>query len=156
MGNKVIKKLPVFLILLFFVVLMYGDGAVFAQNLNSHHQVIELNVDNRPYPKAIPYENTWIDRNGHFAGSFAILYSAEVIPGENYTLGFTCPAANRNAALTLFDRWPYSHGVKRINCPWAPMSGQKAKHLNIAGAWAFHLKAAAHFYILPLLCALRI
>lgn len=115
-----IKKLPVFLILLSFVVLMHGDDAVSAKILNSHRQVIELNVDNRPYPKAIPYENIWLDRNGHFDGSFIILYSVEVLPGENYTLGFSCPAANRKAAVTLFDRWPYSNGVKRIKLPMGP------------------------------------
>jgi len=123
------------------VVLMYGNGTVSAQMPNSRHhrQVIELNVDNRPYPKAIPYENTWIDRNGQSARRFAILYSVTVIPGENYTFGFSCPAANRNAAITLFDRWPYSPGAKRIRLPMGPRVMTNRKRLKYL--WGFGVSA---------------
>ncbi|OQY06102.1 MAG: hypothetical protein B6I22_06250 [Desulfobacteraceae bacterium 4572_123] len=153
MGNKVIKKLPVFLILLSFLVLTYGGDAVSAKILNSHRQVIELNVDNRPYPKAIPYENIWLDRNGHFDGSFFILYSVEVLPGENYTLGFFCPAVNRNVVVTLFDRWPYSHGVKRIKLPMGPYVRTNRKTLKYR--WSLGISSKSSSSLLYIAVALR-
>ena len=148
-----IKKLPVFLILLSFFVLMHGDDVVSAQILHTHRQVIELNVYDRPYPKAIPYENTWLDRNGHFAGSFFILYSVEVIPGENYTLGFSCPAANRNASVTLFDRWPYSHGVKRIKLPMGPHVRTNRKRLKYR--WNMGISSKSSSTLLYIAVAVR-
>jgi len=155
MGNKLIKKLPVFLIWLSLVILMYGNDAVSAQVLNSRHhrQVIELNVDNRPYPKAIPYENNWLDRNDHFAGSFYIIYSVEVMPGEKYTLGFSCPAANRNAAITLFDRWPYSHGAKKIKLPMGPHVRTKSKTFKYR--WSMGISSKSSSTLLYIAVAIR-
>ena len=145
----------VFLVLLSFVVLMHGDDAVSGQILNSHHhrQVIELNVYDRPSPKAIPYENTWLRSDDYFSENWFILYSVEVRPGKNYTLGFSCPAANRNVAITLFDRWPYSRGVKRIKLPMGPYVRTNRKILKYR--WSLGISSKSNSTLLYIAVAVR-
>ena len=80
----------------------------------------ELYVNDIPDFGKIPCEDTLLSRGFHFPSGYSALYLAEVMPGREYTLGFSCPAENQKVAVSLFDRWPYAPGAKRVDLPAGP------------------------------------
>ncbi len=87
----------------------------------SRWHVVELMLDSRPYPGAIPYRNSWLNTSHHLSGGYAVLYSIELIPGGYYTLGLSCPSYARDMAVVLFDRWPGSPGARMVTLPMGPL-----------------------------------
>ncbi|HDP24788.1 MAG TPA: hypothetical protein ENN34_05020 [Deltaproteobacteria bacterium] len=87
----------------------------------SRWHVVELMLDSRPYPGAIPYRNSWLNTSHHIQGGYAVLYSIELIPGRSYTLGLSCPTYARDVAVVLFDRWPGSPGARMVTLPMGPL-----------------------------------
>ena len=96
----------------------------------SRWHVVELMLDARPYPGAIPYRNSWLNKSHHISGGYAVLYSIELIPGGLYTLGLSCPSYASDMAVVLFDRWPGSPGSRMINLPMGPLVRTNTKSLE--------------------------
>jgi len=96
----------------------------------SRWHVVELMLDARPYPGAIPYRNSWLNTSHHISGGYAVLYSIELIPGGHYTLGLSCPGYASNVAVVLFDRWPGSPGARMITLPMGPLVRTNTKSLE--------------------------
>lgn len=96
----------------------------------SRWHVVELMLDARPYPGAIPYRNSWLNTSHHISGGYAVLYSIELIPGGHYTLGLSCPAYARDVAVVLFDRWPGSPGARMVTLPMGPLVRTNTKSLE--------------------------
>ncbi|HOO46086.1 MAG TPA: hypothetical protein PLM29_07655 [Deltaproteobacteria bacterium] len=96
----------------------------------SRWHVVELMLDSRPYPGAIPYRNSWLNTSHYLSGGYAVLYSIELIPGGHYTLGLSCPAYARDVAVVVFDRWPGSPGARMVNLPMGPLVRTSSKSLE--------------------------
>ena len=97
---------------------------------SSRWHVVELMLDSRPYPGAIPYRNSWLNTSHHISGGYAVLYSIELIPGGHYTLGLSCPSYAGDMAVVLFDRWPGSPGSRMITLPMGPLVRTSTKSLE--------------------------
>lgn len=97
---------------------------------DSRWHVVELMLDSRPYPGAIPYRNSWLNTSHHVSGGYAVLYSIELIPGGHYTLGLSCPSYARDVAVVLFDRWPGSPGARMTTLPMGPLVRTGTKSLE--------------------------
>ena len=88
--------------------------------LDSRWHVVNLLLDARPYPGAIPYRNSWLNTSYHYSDGYAVLYTIALIPGRHYTLGLACPAYARDVAVVLFDRWPAAAGARMYSLPMGP------------------------------------
>ena len=96
----------------------------------SRWHVVELMLDARPYPGAIPYRNSWLNTSHHISGGYAVLYSIEMIPGRQYTLGLSCPDYAKDVSVVLFDRWPGSPGARMVTLPMGPLVRTSKKSLE--------------------------
>lgn len=97
---------------------------------HGHRCVVPLHPGQQPFKGTLAYRNSWLGNDFYYDRSYVVLYSFEVIPGHHYTLGFSCPAAARNVAVSLFDKWPYASGAQRFTLPMGPAlhSGRKTLH----------------------------
>ena len=94
-------------------------------------QVIELRLNAQPFPGTIPYRNSWLGNDSLINGRYEALYLIELIPGRSYTLGMACrPPYFQDLAVTLYDRWPSSPGVRRYTLPMGPLVRTKADRLE--------------------------
>jgi hypothetical protein len=92
--------------------------------------VVPLHPGRHPFKGNLAYRNSWLSNDFYYNRSYVVLYSFEVIPGQDYTLGFSCPAWARNVAVSLFDKYPYASGARRYTLPMGPAlhAGRKTSH----------------------------
>lgn len=83
--------------------------------------VIELYINGGPYRGGISFDRRRpLSRGGYARGGYTALYIAEVMPGEEYTLGLAYPASKNRFRVTLFDRWPHLKKARRVELPMGP------------------------------------
>lgn len=89
--------------------------------VHGYRRVIALQPGQQPFQGTLAYRNSWLSNDFYYDRSYAVLYSFEVIPGRDYTLGFSCPAWVRTVAVSLFDKWPYAPDARRRTLPMGPV-----------------------------------
>jgi hypothetical protein len=103
-----------------------------------YRHVVPLRPGRQPFKGTLAYRNSWLGSDSQNDSGYGVLYSFEVIPGNDYTLGFSRPALARNVTVSLFSKWPYASGARRYTLPMGPAlhSGLKISrfrwHLGIA------------------------
>ncbi len=106
--------------------------------MSDYRHVVPLRTGRQPFKGTLAYRNSWLGNDSQYDHGYGVLYSFEVIPGNDYTLGFSRPAFARNVTVSLFNKWPYASGARRFTLPMGPAlhSGLKTSrfrwHLGIA------------------------
>lgn len=97
-----------------------------------YSRVVPLHPGQRPFNGTLAYRNRWLNNDFYYKRSYIALYSFEVIPGKDYTLGFSCPAGESNVAVSLFNKWPYAADARRFTLPMGPAlhPGLKIAHFR--------------------------